>query len=123
MNWKYVKPLKNELAVQTFLNQCNVILPDELVSVIETYNGGRPEEKEIVTDAGREYVFKSLLSYNQDDKETIYTIYPELFIDSYLFPIGSDSAGDFICYDLKKQRLVLLNHETNKIEIIIKMPF
>lgn len=123
MNWKYVKPLKNKSAVQTFMKKYDLELPDEAVFVMETYNGGRPANKEIVTETGRVYVFKSMLSYNEDDPETIYNLYPERFSGMDLFPLGSDSAGNFICFDLTEKRYVLLNHETDEKETITVLPF
>ena len=116
--WKYVKPLENEFAVKDYLKKYHICLPDYLVSIMERYNGGRPEEKQIVTSENREYVFKALLSYNKKDRETIYEIYPELFGKTSLYPIGSDAAGNFICYDTDALRFVLYNHETEDVEII-----
>ena len=121
--WKYVKPLKNRSAVNDFLSKYNVALPKELIQIIETYNGGRPSIKDIHTSTGREYVFKSLLSYNPGDKETIYSVYPDLFKKSDLFPIGTDAAGNFICYEINSKQYILLNHETNAKEIISGKPF
>lgn len=99
------------------------MLPAELVTIIEQFNGGRPFEKDIVTENNKAFVFKSLLSYNSDDKETIYSVYPELFKESSLYPIGSDAAGNFVCYDCKKQSFCMLNHETDEVDKIVRMPF
>ena len=90
---------------------------------MEKNNGGRPTEKAIITDTSREYVFKAMLSYNKGDKETIYSIYSELFKDTNWFPFASDAAGNFVCYDLKMKKYVLYNHETGKGEVIAKMAF
>ena len=116
--WKYVKPLENAFAVKDYLNKYHICLPDNLISILERYNGGRPSEKQIVTSKNKEYVFKALLSYNKNDSETIYKIYPELFGKTSLYPIGSDAAGNFICYDTNAMKYVLFNHETETVEII-----
>lgn len=122
LTWKYVKPLNDTMAVKTFLNQNNISLPKSLVEILEKYNGGRPSDKLILTETNREYVFKSILSYNEDDKETIYNIYKDLFKQSDCFPFASDAAGNFICYDMKKGKFVLYNHETCHTEEILKSP-
>ena len=62
-----------------------------------------------------------MLSFNEKDRETIYSIYPRFFEGSNLFPIASDAAGNFICYDLKIRKFVLLNHENNQTELITEM--
>ena len=119
ITWKYVKPLANADAVKCFLKEHNVVLPQGLVDIIEAYNGGRPSEKDIITADEREYVFKSLLSYNANDLENIYDVYP-LFEKCGLFPIASDAAGNFICYDAKLEVLVLYCHESEDTERIVK---
>ena len=62
-----------------------------------------------------------MLSYNEDDKETIYSIYPKLFKGTALFPFASDAAGNMICYNQSTQKYVLLNHETYREEDIIDL--
>lgn len=121
--WKYVKPLEDSGAIKSFLKQQKVSLPDSLIDIMEKNNGGRPSEKDIITKSHKEYVFKSMLSYNKDDKETIYSVYPELFKETNLFPIASDAAGNFICYDLKSKRYALYNHEIGKSEDIEEIVF
>lgn len=98
-----------------------VSLPFSLIEIMEKYNGGRPSEKAILTDTNWEYVFKSMLSYNEDDKESIYSIYPALFKETDLFPFASDAAGNFICFDLRTKKYLLYNHESDKCENIIEM--
>jgi len=122
IEWKYIKPLKELTAVRDYLIENEINLPEQLIEMIEKNNGGRPSDKQILTPAVREYVFKSLLSYNKEDKETVYDIYSNLFINSTLYPLGSDAAGNFVCYDVAEGKLKLYNHETDKTEDIIKMP-
>ena len=117
IEWKYVKSLDNTTVVKTFLKNHNIDLPAELVKMIESFNGGRPSNKTVVTSTGHEYVFKSLLSYNSGDIETIYDIYP-VFEKMNLFPIGSDSAGNYVCYDLNSKLMVLYIHEEESTERI-----
>ncbi len=122
-NWKYVKPLDSADAVIDFTKRYNVSLPKNLIKILTDYNGGRPSDKEICTVNGDEYVFKSLLSYNKTDKETIYSFYPKLFKETTLYPIGFESSGSFVCYDTKKKRYVVKNHETDEEELITEIPF
>ena len=123
ISWKYVKPLKNPSAVRDYLRINKVDLPEKLICALETYNGGRPSEKRVITSSHKEYVFNSLLSYNREDKETIYDIYPALFKGTELYPIGRDPAGNFVCYKTDSEEYVLWNHEINDEETIIDLPF
>lgn len=119
LTWKYVKALKNQDTVDEFLRKYNITLPTELVKCVTVNNGGRPSVKIFDTDKGKEYVFKALLSYNADDTESIHTVYPKLFEGMKLFPIGSDTSGNFVCYDLVTGEYVLWKHETNSKEVIV----
>lgn len=121
LSWKYDKPLNDPMAVKRFLDNYSVSLPDSLIEIMEKHNGGRPSDKAIITDTNQEYVFKAMLSYNEGEKETIYSIYPELFKETNWFPFASDVAGNFICYNTLSKKYVLYNHETDKEEIINKM--
>ena len=118
MTWKYVKPLKKSDAVDSFLRKYSITLPKELVKCIANNNGGRPSEKLFDTNKGKEYVFKSLLSYNDDDVECIYRVYPRLFEGTSLYPIGTDASGNFVCFDTVEEKYILLKHETNSKEVI-----
>lgn len=117
--WKYVKYLNDEDVVDKFLKQNNLKIPTEVISCIEEHNGGRPSPNIFVTSTKKEYIFKSLLSYNTNDKETIYMCYPGIFQEKELFPIASDPAGNFICIDLKDNNsIIFFEHESGKKEFI-----
>lgn len=123
ITWKYIKPLKDDSSVKSFLNEHGISLPAPLVALLEKNNGGRPSEKIIKTKNKREYVFKSLLSYNPDDLECIYRIYDESFEDKQVYPLGFDAAGNMVCYDLANSEYCLYNHETDLLEPILEIPF
>ena len=121
-NWKYVKPLENKNVVKEYLRKNNINLPEDMIEVLQKHNGGRPANKRILTSTNREYVFKTLLSYNEGDKETVYSVYPEPFRKLGLYPIASDAAGNYVCFDVVNHVYVLYNHESDRVEKIIEMP-
>jgi len=100
LTWKYVKPLNEEKVVEDFLVNNHISLPGEIIGCIKENNGGRPSKDTFDTSKRKEREFKALLSYNKTDKETIYSCYPNVFKSKGLFPIASDSAGNFICVDV-----------------------
>ena len=123
IQWKYVKPLEDETAVKGFITKKGVILPKDLIDCLERNNGGRPSEKDFKTASGREYVFKSLYSYNTDDKDTIYGIIDVLSSKESLYPIGSDAARNIVCYNITSGKYELYIHETDSTEDILNLPF
>ena len=120
-NWKYVKPLEDSDSVRAFLKKYRINMPKSMIETLETYNGGRPADKRILTSAKREYVFKTLLSYNENDKETIYSVYPDPFRKLGLYPIASEAAGNYVCYDVTNRNWVLYNHEVDRVERVVEM--
>ncbi len=123
IQWKYVKPLKDTAAVKAFLSRKGINLPMNLIALMEINNGGRPSEKDFKTTSGKEYVFKSLYSYNEGDKDSIYGIIDALSAWKSLYPIGSDAAGNIVCYNIVTGRYELYIHETDSTEEIISLPF
>ncbi len=118
--WKYVKRLNDDNAVKSFLDKYNVNLPEKLRDIIEKNNGGRPTNKRILTETNKEYVFKNLLSYNDNDLDNVYSFYPSMFENKNIYPLAMDSSGNFICYEFSSEKIILLNHESGQIEIIVE---
>ena len=117
--WKYVKPISNPKVIIDFLAQYNIKLPGKMIQCMIDNNGGRPTCYQFDTERTSGYVFQSLFSYNVEDRCTIYAVYPDMFENTSLFPIGLESAGNIVCYDQDKQQYVLWNHENDKCEKIL----
>ena len=120
MNWKYVKPLQSENLINDF--ECLVCyeFPEEFRDCVLQFNGGRPERKGFDTDvnAGRE--LKSFLSFNSDDRETVWKIHEwnkEELANKYV-AFAIDNFGNLICFDADNDEVVFLNHEDLSVEHI-----
>ena len=109
--WKYVKPLGNPTAVDEFERLHGVAFPDDLKRVLIANNGGRPSLRyyDLPNDLDKE--FKTLLSFNAEDKENIYARYPVDSDDKSMLPFASDSAGNL--FVVKDDGIWLWNHETD----------
>jgi len=119
LTWKYVKPLKNNKAVECFEDDNGLKLPQDITSCIKQNNGGRPDKKVFDTEVSKGRLIKSLLSFNKDDLETVYDAIDILKIENInLVPIASDPGGNYICYNTIHQDIVLWLHETNTTEKI-----
>ena len=114
-----MKNVSDKSVITNLWIQYNVNLTNKMKQCIIDNNGGRPSVYRFDTDKRSGYVFQSLFSYNKNDKCTIYDVYPSMFENTTLFPIGLESAGNIICYDQKEKIYVLWNHENNKCEKIL----
>ncbi len=112
ITWKYVKPLKNTNAVTDFEQKNGVSFPSDLKKILEKYNGGRPSVKYFDTSSEKDKELKTLLSFNEEDIETIYKHYPLDSSDDKLVPFASDPAGNY--FVVKDGKICLWNHENDK---------
>ena len=78
LTWKYVKTLGDSRAVENFLEENNLSLPEDLIACLKNNNGGRPNRKTFDTDRSKEHMIKTLLSFNHGDAETVYTAFTAL---------------------------------------------
>lgn len=115
ITWKYVKPLKDENAIESFEKKNNVSFPSDLKSYLKEFNGGRPSLKYYDLQGEKDKEFKTLLSFNESDVENIYKAYP---LDSSLkiLPFASDPAGNYFVVDSGK--ISLWNHESDSVKEI-----
>lgn len=120
MNWKYVKPLKSSTAIKDFEEAYKFVFPDSFKEIAEKYNGARPEMDVYDTDKSKERTIKSLLSFNKEDKVTIWKTAEwnsDELGDKYI-AFAIDQFGNLICFTTCDKSVVFMNMETLEIEVI-----
>jgi hypothetical protein len=119
MNWKYVKKLKSVELIKEYERLVNYELCDSFIQCVIRNNGGRPEKKIFDTDRVKERALKSFLSFNKEDRETVWKMYEwskEELNDEFI-PFAIDNFGNLICFDKHDDKIVFVNHEDNSVEI------
>lgn len=120
MNWKYVKPLKTESDFKEFEEKYSFEFPYSFREIVKKYNGARPEKDIYDTDKTKERTIKSLLSFNKDDKETIWKINEcstEELGDKYV-AFAIDHFGNLICFSKSDKSIIFINMDFPEIESI-----
>ncbi len=97
ITWKYIKPLTDVNVILDFEKKAGIVIPDDLKSVIQDFNNGRPSPNCFDLQNEKEKVFKKLLSFNISDVENVYECMELDTVIEGLIPIASDSFGNFIC--------------------------
>lgn len=118
MEWKYVKPLTSEELINEFECMVKYSLPNDFKACVMEHNGGRPERRAFDTDVSKERELKSFLSFNKEDKETIWKIHDwnhEELKDKYV-AFAIDNFGNLICFDVCSNRIVFMNLDDMSIE-------
>lgn len=110
--WKYVKTLKDVSSIDKFESEHGFSFPKDLKDILLKYNGGRPPRRYFDVGSEKDKEFKTLLSFNESDIETIYKCYPLDSADKTLIPFASDPAGNY--FVLKDNAVCLWNHETDE---------
>lgn len=59
--------------------------------------------------------FSGFISLNKEDEYNIYDIYGKVIESLRYFPFADTDFGDYYCFDLDKKKIVLWNHEMNKV--------
>ncbi|KAE9534121.1 hypothetical protein A1D25_07135 [Ursidibacter arcticus] len=116
INWKYVKPLENHNIITEFENQHNVLIPEDLKSIIKQFNNGRPSLNQFDIPSEKGKVFKKLLSFNTNDTENVFDFLDIETDITSLIAFASDPSGNLIC--LKDNKIFYWKHETDEIEKI-----
>ena len=114
MEWKYIKPLKDNSIFENIEKTYNVEIPSYLKEIITKYNGGRPERRLFDTQNSKERVLHGLISFNKEDKANIF-IYDDLLKKGYI-PFAITEFGDVVCINNETRCVVLYLHETENFE-------
>ena len=114
ITWKYVKPLVDPTAIERFESDHAVQFPLDLKEVLKAYNGGRPSLKYYDLGEIKDKEFKTLLSFNESDSETIYKAFKKIEsnVHQTMIPFASDSAGNF--FVVESDGICLWLHEIDK---------
>lgn len=120
MEWKYVKSLKSAELIDSFEDLAKYEFCDSFKKCVLNYNGGRPSNRIFDTDSAKERELKSFLSFNKEDKETVWKIFSwnkDELKDKYI-PFGIDNFGNLICFNADNDNIVFINHENLTVEYI-----
>lgn len=122
MEWKYVKALSSEENINDFECAVKYCFPDDFRECVIKSNGGRPSLKAFDTNVQKGREVKSFLSFNKDDRETVWKIYDwnkEELSDKYI-AFAIDNFGNLICFDANNDHIVFLSLESLVVETIAK---
>lgn len=120
MEWKYVKELKSVDLIDDYECLVKYVFCDSFRKCIIANNGGRPSKKAFDTDKVKERELKSFLSFNKEDRETVWKIFDwnkDELTNKYV-PFAIDNYGNLICFDANNDKIVFVNHEDMSVEII-----
>lgn len=105
VKWINYIPLKDSL--DFFEKSFNINLPNDLKSIINSFNKGRPIPNKFILADGTKVEFGQMLSFNRDEVFSVYNSFMDEMKERSLVPFAMTSNGSFIC--LKNNQVVLYN--------------
>lgn len=115
MEYKYVKPLECETFIADFETYTQRRLPKSFKRDIKKINGGRPSLYTFDTSQVKECCLKCFLSFNPEDKESIWSAWKSC--PEGLIPFAIDNFGNYIVFGLKG-KVLFINHENSETEMV-----
>lgn len=120
MEWKYIKQLKSTDLIDDYEILVKYVFCDSFRKCVTHNNGGRPSKRIFDTNKAKEREIKSFLSFNKEDRETVWKIieWNKDELSNKYVPFGIDNFGNLICFDARNDKIIFINHEDMSIEII-----
>lgn len=114
MRWNYIKPLENEELISEYEKNIGYIYPAVFRTAVKKYNGGYPEKSSVDAQNGRNFSVKRLLSFNRNDKESVWRIGipPEEGLADRFAVFALADGGDLFCFEKATDKVFVIDHET-----------
>ena len=118
--WGFNEPLDDEMLISQFAKQEKIKFPDYYLECVLEWNGAYPKLENFITEEGTLANMKCLLSFNKDSEDSIWVFpdYRNRKLRKKYVCFAEDSFGNYICFQKADMSIVLINHETEKIERI-----
>ena len=105
-------------AIYRMSNKYGVIIPNDLVKLLEVANGATPSKSKFMLKVD-EKLLGAILSFNPDEHEAdSFETAMIIDFDKNILPFAVDPFGNYICYNVNDGTIVFFDHEENSISII-----
>ena len=101
--------------IERLERQLKINLPDDYKEQIGSINGQGYTNSYVPHKSLGEIPYSRNVSLNKRDKYNIYDIYGKVIEDKRYFPFANTGTGNYYCFDLHKNNVVLWLHETETI--------
>lgn len=115
MEWFCVRtPLSME-EIELVERRLNIQLPTDYKQMIGPINGGALKDAYVKHPSIGEIAYGRNLALDENAKTNVFTLYGCIMEDKRYFPFASVGNGDYFCFDLQTERVILWLHEYNEI--------
>lgn len=116
MDWLSVRNPLSISDVESIEKEYNLTLPSDYKNTIGPINGGALRNASIEVPGGDRVAFSRNVALQKGARAGIHDLLP-IFNegDICLFPFASVGNGDYFCFDLKNNTVVLFQHELQSV--------
>lgn len=119
MNWKSIRNPLTYDEIKDIAKSLNISLPEDYCRIIGEINGGALVSAYCNVPKVGNVSYSRNVSLSKNAKVNAMLLYEQLK-DLNLFPFGSVGNGDYFCFDLAKDQVVLYQHETGAVWPVCK---
>lgn len=115
MEWFRVRtPLCME-EIELVEHRLDIQLPMDYKQMIGPINGGALKDAYIKLPSIGEIAYGRNIALDENAKTNVFTLYGCIMEDKRYFPFASVGNGDYFCFDLQTEKVILWLHEYNEI--------
>lgn len=119
MDWKSIRNPLSYGEIKEIAKSLNIQLPEDYCRVIGEINGGALVSAYCNVPKLGNVPYSRNVSLSKNVKVNAMILYEQLK-DLNLFPFGSVGNGDYFCFDLTNNQVVLYQHETEAVWPVCK---
>ena len=119
MIWKSIKNPLSYDEIKDIAKLLNIPLPEDYCRIIGEINGGALVSAYCNVPKLGNVPYSRNVSLSKNAKVNAMLLYEQMK-DSNLFPFGSVGNGDYFCFDLLNNQVVLYQHETGAVWPVCK---
>lgn len=119
LNWISKKEKVTDTDIATLEKDLKVNLPKDYKEYIKNVNGAALKKAVYIDEKLGRIPYSRNINLLKTAKFGIYNIFPDFEKDTgRYFPFGSVGDGDYFCFDLKTNAVVLYSHESDTVHSI-----
>lgn len=118
MNWNNIDTLQSLTLVDDFGDVMNYMFCEKFIHTITRANGGVPDKRNFDTDKIKGRKIKTFLSFNHEDKKTVWKAAASESLLDRQVPFAADCFGNLVCFDADTDKVIFINYEDKSMELI-----
>lgn len=115
ITWSFVEPLRNEMSVEEFEADYDVVFPEAYKELVLQYNNGYPSRDSFTLPTGEICHLNHLYSFNREDTDNMWDFNSAENIEAGFIAFADDSFGNQIGFRVKDNAIVFVDYDVDEV--------